>query len=108
MSPDGRRCLLAFGLDFIEQIDELTQRVEALLKRLSCRANVQSRHSRSLVETETLADHLFRPDQISFEHQIIGDQCDGSFALPLQPEILDAQSQIRISSTLEDLVIEIV
>src|SRR5260370_36149929 len=103
-----RRCFQNFGIEFIHQIDQLTQRAEALIKRLSSRDSAQSRQLCPLVDAETFTYHLFRTDQIGFEHQIIMDQCGGSFALPLQPEILNAQSQLRVSGTLEDLIVEIV
>ena len=70
--------------------------------------NAYGRHSSSLVDSQAFTHHFFGAEQVGFEYQLIRDQRDCGFALPLQPEILNAQRQLRVSCPLEHLIVEVV
>jgi hypothetical protein len=59
------------------------------------------------VGTETLTHHIFRANEVGFEHKLFRNTCSCLFALLLEPQVLHLESDVCISSTLIYIVIKI-
>src|SRR5437016_4487553 len=56
---------------------------------------------------DALTHHIFCTDEVSLEHQFIWDTSSGCLALTFEPEVLDFDCYVCISSTLVHIVVEV-